>query len=124
MPYNQKYKNQDGYSWDTLRSNLRMLMKSHGMTGKDFANAVGLAPTPITRYLTERSPDLTSIWRIADYWGVSIDWLLGRETSNYAELPETAKKFINAYSVASDTDKESNFTATHFLSPLIAQRII
>ena len=106
MPYNQKYRNQDGFSWDAFRSNLKKLMISHGMTGKDFANAVGLAPTTVTRYLTERSPDLTAIWRIADYWDVSIDWLLGRETSHYSAVPDKIKRITDAYSVASDADKE------------------
>lgn len=106
MPYNQKYRNQDEYSWDAFRRNLKKLMDSRGYTGKDFAIEVGLAPTTITRYLTERSPDLTALWRIADYWGVTIDWLLGRDTSRFAVFPDDIKKFADAYSVASPADKE------------------
>ena len=67
---------------------------------------VGLAPTTVTRYLTERTPDITAIWMICDAFDVSIDWLVGRETSRYSAIPEESKRMIELYTVATPADKQ------------------
>ena len=106
MAQNLKYHNTDGYDWEPFRCNLRSLMDAYGYTGKDLALACGLAPTTVTRYLTERTPDVTALWRICDTFDVSMDWLVGRETSRYANLPENIKKISDLYSVATKEDRD------------------
>lgn len=106
MPQNNKYRNQDAYSWETFRHRLKKLMDSHGMTGKDFADEVGLAPSTVTRYLTERVPDTPALWRIGDYWGVSLDWLLGRDDMQQITVSDEAKRVAAAYAAASAEDKK------------------
>ena len=105
MAQNRKYRDSGEYEWDTFRTNLRRLMDSRGLNGKETALAVGLAPTTVTRYLTKRTPDSLAIWKICDYFDVSVDWLLGRETSMYAELPDNIKDFAGKYAAASPEDK-------------------
>lgn len=105
MAQNRKYRDSGDYEWETFRSNLRKLMNSRGLNGKETALATGLAPTTVTRYLTERTPDSLAIWKICDYFDVSIDWLLGRETSMYESLPENVRQFANLYAAASPADK-------------------
>ncbi len=106
MAQNLRYRNTDGYDWEAFRSNLRSLMEAHGYTGKDLALASGLAPTTVTRYLTERTPDVTALWRICDTFDVSMDWLVGRETSRYANLPDNIKRMADLYSVATKEDRD------------------
>ena len=106
MPQNRKFKIQDDYTWTDFRANLRRLLDSHGLNCKEFADVAGFNPTTVSRYLTTRSPDLTSIWRIADYWGVSIDWLLGRKVDDAASyISEDARKAAALYSAASAEDR-------------------
>ncbi len=106
MAQNKKYRDSGSYDWNDFRANLRRLMDSRGLNGKETALAVGLAPTTVTRYLTERAPESLALWKIADYFDVSIDWLLGRETSMYESLPENVRQFANLYAAASLADKE------------------
>ena len=105
MPQNRKFKNQDDYSWSDFRRNLRTLLDSKNYNCKEFALSIGLNPTTVSRYLTTRSPDLTSLWRIADYWGVSMDWLLGRESEDLSFLTDEARRVASLYSAASDDDR-------------------
>lgn len=105
MAQNRKYRDSGEYDWTMFRANLRRLMDSRGLNGKETAEAVGLAPTTVTRYLTERTPDSLAIWKICDFFDVSVDWLLGRETSMYASLPEEVRKFAENYAAASLEDK-------------------
>lgn len=103
---NLKYRQQDTFDWEPFRRNLRSLIDSRGMTCKDFALYVDLAPTTVTRYLTERTPDIVALWRICDKCDVSLDWLIGRQTSRTTILPDAVQKVAAAYSIASEADKE------------------
>ncbi len=103
---NLKYRNTATYDWEPFRRNLKALMDSRGFNGKDCALAVGLAPSTVTRYLTERTPDIVALWRFADYFHVSIDWLLGRQDSRFENLPDDVKKLVDAYSIATQADKD------------------
>ena len=103
---NKKYRNMETYDWEPFRKNLKALMDSRGFTGKDFAIEVGLAPTTVTRYLTERTPDIVALWRICDKFNVSLDWLVGRQTSRLTEVPDDVQKFSDAYTVATQADKD------------------
>ena len=106
MNQNRKFRNSEVYSWETFRKNLKALMDSRGLNGKEFANEVGLAPTTVTRYLTERSPDITALWRICDCFDTSIDWLVGRETSRYSAISDEQKRLIELYTVATPADRQ------------------
>jgi len=106
MAQNRKFRIAEVYDWEPFRKNLKALMDSRGLNGKDFASTVGLAPTTVTRYLTERSPDITALWRICDCYDVSLDWLVGRETSRYSAIPDESKHMLELYTVASPADKQ------------------
>ncbi len=55
------------------------LRKSRGITQKQFGELFGLAESTISLYEAgKRQPDYTTLSKIADYFGVSIDYLLGR----------------------------------------------
>ena len=75
---NGKFKFQDERNYEVFRQNLRMLIDSRGMTMKDLSLELNMNTTSISRYFIDRNPDAMSLWRIADYFNVSVDYLLGR----------------------------------------------
>ena len=67
---------------------IRDLREDRDLRQIDVANAVGIDQQTISNYETERTrPDSEALIRLADYFGVSIDYLVGRtdtETLNRA----------------------------------------
>ena len=60
-------------------SRLRELRKKRGLRQQDLADALGLAQTTIANYEQKlRFPDERTLGKIADYFGASLDFLLGR----------------------------------------------
>lgn len=58
------------------------LCKAKGMSIRQLQQAVGLPNGVIGRW-RESSPNSDSISKVADYFGVSVDWLLGRTEEGY-----------------------------------------
>jgi MerR family transcriptional regulator, light-induced transcriptional regulator len=72
---------------DNFSLRLKELRVSRALRQKDLAAALGLAQTTIANYEQKlRFPDEALLVRIADYFGVSLDHLLGRD-SGYAGAP-------------------------------------
>lgn len=59
---------------------LKMLRLQHGLTQQELAERLGLSPVTISGYENgHREPSIEILERIADYFEVSVDYLLGRE---------------------------------------------
>ena len=71
---------------------IRDLREDRDLRQIDVANAVGIDQQTISNYETGRTrPDSEALIRLADYFGVSIDYLVGRtdtETLNRAALDQ------------------------------------
>lgn len=100
-----RYRDVDERTFDTFKKRFSMLIDSRGFNLVQTANATNINVTSISRYLTNRNPDTLAIWRIADVFGVSIDWLLGRTDERYSEIPEKELQLLTKYKVATDNDK-------------------
>jgi MerR family transcriptional regulator, light-induced transcriptional regulator len=62
---------------------LRALRKERGMRQKDLAEALGIAQTTVANYENgQRFPDEETLWRTADLFDSSLDYLLGRTEKN------------------------------------------
>lgn len=62
---------------------LRQLRKDKKITQKELSNILGIAQTTYAGYETGRyEPDFKTLIVIADYFMVSIDYLLGRYDNN------------------------------------------
>lgn len=62
-----------------IGENLKYLRKKHGKTQKDIANMLGVATNTYTQYETNyRQPDIETLIKLADYYLVSLDILVGR----------------------------------------------
>lgn len=92
---------------------MQELRKNKKMTIADVAEAIGIKPRTYLSYETEeREPNITIINALADFYGVSTDYLLGRELpanpfdmiavdtaskntmEMFASLPEATRKII------------------------------
>ena len=59
---------------------LKELRAEKGATQKEVAEVICCSPLVYSRYEREvREPDIDSLCRLADYFGVTIDYLVGRE---------------------------------------------
>ena len=60
--------------------NLKQLMKDEGITQLQLSKSIGVSQSAISNWLKgNKEPSLTSIWLLADYFGYTVDELLGRE---------------------------------------------
>lgn len=59
---------------------LRQIRKANGITMKQLAVAIGVAEASISFYETgKRQPDIETLCRLANYFNVSVDYLVGND---------------------------------------------
>lgn len=90
-------------------NNIRVLRKQHNLSMKELGKIVGVAESTISLYENEkREPDLATLTRIADYFNVSVDYLLGREAEQEAQttrplqIPDKYKDVLVAFHGGAD----------------------
>ena len=67
---------------------LKELRKENRLTTTELGKAVGVANQTITNYERGyRNPDPEMLIKFADFFGVTVDYLLGRENKNLIERP-------------------------------------
>lgn len=99
-----------------MLENLKLLRSATGISQKALAEAIGVSQQSINKYENHNiEPDIATLSRIADYFHVSIDYLVGRTNCprlpvsegedrleedvllcRYRALPEKQKKAIQA----------------------------
>ena len=59
---------------------LKELMKEQGLNQVKLAERVGVKQNTVSAWLLKKKePSLTSLWLVADYFGVETDYLIGRK---------------------------------------------
>lgn len=72
----------------TLGNKIRKLREKRGLTQTELGNLISVGKTTISNYETNySSPDVETIKKIADYFNVSTDYLLGRGDDPEKDLP-------------------------------------
>ena len=62
-----------------LPERMKALRKSRGLKQEEAAEMSGIGYMSYRRYETgTREPTVSSLWKIADFYGVSVDYLIGR----------------------------------------------
>lgn len=74
---------------------------------KSLSDGINSTAATVSRYLSSsRAPDLEYVVRLAEYFGVPIDWLLGFGDDKYAPLPKDQQELLNLYAHATDDDRK------------------
>lgn len=97
----------------TLSEKIKQLRKEKDITQKELAETLSISPSTIAMYETgQRKPDSDMLETIADFFNVSVDYLLGRSNiKNPEEKQESPKKnkdessFIKEDSSSYDIDE-------------------
>ena len=59
---------------------LNELMKEQGLNQVKLAEGAGVKQNTISAWLLKKKePSVTSLWLLADYFGVDVDYLIGRK---------------------------------------------
>ncbi len=88
---------------------MRELRKAKGMTMKALGEVLGVAESTISQYETgKREPDFEILLKASEYFGVTVDYLLERETPHKQPDPleEADLAFYDRYKSLSESEKE------------------
>ena len=78
-----------------LHHRLLKIRNFHGLKQKDIANILGVSREAYTMYETNRAQmSYESLCRLADFYHISVDYLLGRETKDVFLCTEEEKEYI------------------------------
>jgi repressor LexA len=68
---------------------LKLLRTEKGLTQKDLAKILNVRNTTISKYeLKEREPDIKTLRALSDFFGVSIDYLIGKTNKRNEDLKD------------------------------------
>lgn len=63
-----------------IAERIKELMKEHGLNQVKLAEKIGVKQNTISAWLLgKKEPCITSLWLLADYFKVEIDYLVGRK---------------------------------------------
>lgn len=83
-----------------LSDRLEELKQERNVTHKQVALATGIKPGAYSKYVRgTRQPDIETLIKIADYFNVSLDYLVGRE-----EKPNLNKDVVQEHLKVLETD--------------------
>lgn len=72
----------------------KLLRKGKNLTQAQFAELIHVDQSTVSKWEQDKIiPDIQTAARLADFFGVSIDYLLGREENNNAKQPQTIQIF-------------------------------
>lgn len=93
-----------------LGSRIKYLRTRKGMTQEELGKIIGVSKVSVSGYENNtRQPDNQALVKIADYFGVTTDYLLGRPepddglrvaahlSDDYDSLPESQKREVQEY---------------------------
>lgn len=59
---------------------IKGLMESEKLTQMQLANAINVGQSSVSDWLNSKSePSIESLWKLADFFDVSVDYLIGRK---------------------------------------------
>lgn len=81
---------------EAFAKRLQYARKQTGLTQRDITKELGIAQSTIARYESgDREPDLETLGTLADFYEVSVDWLLG--TKGVHNINKNKKMEIEYY---------------------------
>jgi transcriptional regulator with XRE-family HTH domain len=90
---------------------LKKLREEHGLSTRALGEIIGTSNATISRYETgKRDPDLVLVHNIAQYFGVTIEYLCGQDVDS------NEKNLLKTYSDLSDESKKEAMKYLIYLS--------
>ena len=84
---------------------LRVLLSEKGITQKDLASVLNIVPSTLENYIqNSREPDFETLKQIADYFSVSIDYLLEHPSGKADTVDE--ENLLCIYRTMTDEQKD------------------
>lgn len=75
----------------SFSENFKSMRKQRGLTQEQIAETLGVSCQAVSKWETNSSyPDISLLPIIADHFGVSVDYLIGHDTSKQIEEINTA----------------------------------
>lgn len=81
------------------------LCNSVGKTPSAVAVEMGIAKPTVTRWKNGSTPNSATLYKVADYFGVSTGYLLGEEDQKEKPTLQTESERIPGYSKLSETNR-------------------
>ena len=90
-------------STEMIGKQIASMRKERGVKQEELANYVGVSTQAVSKWENGGVPDTELLPKLADFFSVSVDYLFGRNITNYSDLQKAiCKKII-------DTPKEQQF---------------
>ena len=91
----------------TFRKRFAELIESSGKTRAYIAKQISVNPPTLVRWFNQtRTPDLQYVINICEYFGVTVEWLLGLDDEARRQtLSEETQKVISLYNLATPEDR-------------------
>jgi transcriptional regulator with XRE-family HTH domain len=92
---------------DSFSKKIKKAREDTGLTQRDVAAETNIHPSTIAKYENAKlEPDLEKLGILADFYGVSVDWLLGTAGTNNIDKNDTKKMTIESIKQQKIQDKE------------------
>lgn len=79
-------------TYETLGSAITALRKQKGMTQQELADHMSVTDKAVSKWERDQSlPDVYTLARLADLFGVTVDTLIGKNADQPAEQPQPAQ---------------------------------
>ena len=87
---------------------IKRLLDAHGISQKRLASDLNLSPTTLGNYIRNiRQPDFKTLIAFADYFNVSVDFLLSHTCANGNGTTPDEELLLHLFRNMSDHDKEN-----------------
>ncbi len=105
-------------SKDSFNRILTLLRKEKGLTQKEAAASLGISQALLSHYEKGiRECGLSFVVRVADFYGVSCDYLLGRS-------PDRSGLTLNVDDIPSEADKKDDNKLKGSLLPILSKKLL
>ena len=84
---------------------LRELLDGRGLSDKEFLSDIGMSKNQMTNWKNGIIPNKSTLMLIANYFGVTVDYLLGRE-GKMAVLEQKALDILDGNTVFNEQERE------------------
>ena len=99
---------------------LKQIMTETGVTQQQVADGIGVSAQAMNHYIHgRREPDISTLIKLADYFDVSIDYLVGRDVPEERPMSDKAIMTANGQNITLDPSKPVQFNVNGKVFELI-----